>query len=41
MWNLKSKTNQHIYEKKNQTHRYREETCCCQGVGGIELIVRD
>ena len=32
MWKLKYNTNQHIYKK--QTHRYREETCGCQGQGG-------
>ena len=33
MWNLKSKTNQHIYEEKNQTQRYRDETLLPRGRG--------
>ena len=30
MWNLKYDTNQHIYKTKT-THKYREQTCGCQG----------
>lgn len=29
-WKLKSDTNEHIY-KQTQIHRYRQETCGCQG----------
>ena len=32
-WNLKYDTNEHIYET-GQTHRHREQTCGCLGVGG-------
>ena len=35
IWNLKYDTNQHICETK-QTHSYREQTCGCQGGGGVE-----
>ena len=34
MWNLKYDTNEHMYETK-QTHRYREQTSCCQAEGGL------
>ena len=32
MWDLKYDTNEHIYENRN-IHRYREQTCGCQGGG--------
>ena len=35
MQNLKYDTNELIYETETEeTHRYRQQTCVCQGVGG-------
>ena len=34
MWNLKYDTNE-LPMKQKQTHRYREQTCGCQGEGGV------
>ena len=33
MWNLKHDTKE-LSTKQKQTHRYREQTCDCQGAGG-------
>ena len=35
MWNLKT-TQMNISMKQKQTHRYREQTCGCQGGGEVE-----
>ena len=34
MWNLKYDPN-NLSKKQKQTHRHREQTCGCQGVGGV------
>ena len=36
MWNLKYDTNEFIHSfKQKQTQKHREQTCGCQGGGGV------